>query len=376
MCDGKNCELAEAVLEVEDPWRHDGYVVHRNKPRIDIRIAHVRGRGHACPNCGAEHQPVHDTKPGSWRHLPVGDRQCHVVARVPRVKCGECGKVSQVEVPWARPKSRLTRQMEALLFSVCRRSSVRGVAEDFEVADERIWRAIRHYVDKARESADYGGVRAVGIDETSTCKGHNYITVVVDAARGKTIYACPGRDREAVARFGEDLKAHGGDPEAIRKACIDMSPACISGVEAYLSNATIVYDKFHIVKLANDAVDQVRRMERIIRKAELWKTRYMWFRNREDLSDAQSEKIAILSRKRLKTGRAYEIKEMLREMLSSDLSVEEAGAALRKWLARAQRSRLEPFVKLGRTIRKHLDGILAIFESRGLTNGPSEGIAR
>ena len=92
MHDGKNRRLAEAVFEVEDIWRCDGHV-HKRKPRIDIGIANVRGPRHACPNCGAEHQPVRDTKPRSWRRPPVGDRQCRVEARVPRVECGGCGKV-------------------------------------------------------------------------------------------------------------------------------------------------------------------------------------------------------------------------------------------------------------------------------------------
>ena len=94
----------------------------------------------------------------------------------------------------------MTRQMEAPLISMCKRSSVRGVAQDYDVSDYRVRHAIRHYLDKAREKADYGSVRIVGIDETSTCNGRRYITVVVDAMTGKTIHACPGRDREAVAK--------------------------------------------------------------------------------------------------------------------------------------------------------------------------------
>jgi len=194
--------------------------------------------------------------------------------------------------------------MEALLFSFCRKMAVKGVGEEFEVGDDRIWRSLRHYVDEAREHADYSGVTSVGIDETSSRKGHNYITVVVDAKRRRTIYACAGRDKETIARFAEDLKSHGGDPEAVVMACIDMSPAFIAGVGAYLPNARIVYDKFHIVKLANDAVDEVRREEQKTRKLELRKTRYILLRNREDLSGTQTDTVAILARKRVKTGRA------------------------------------------------------------------------
>ena len=113
--------------------------------------------------------------------------QCYIEARVLRVKCGECGKDLLVEVPWARPKIRMTREMEALLISQCKRSSIRGVALEYDVSDFRIWHALEQCVDKARKNADRSGVRTVGIDETSTCKGHHCITVVVDAKTGRFI---------------------------------------------------------------------------------------------------------------------------------------------------------------------------------------------
>ena len=116
---------------------------------------------------------------------------------------------------WPRPKSRLTRRMEALPFPIRRRLSVRGVAEDREVAVECVRRAIGQCVDNAYESADHGDVRVVGIDETSTREGRRRVATVVDARRGKTIRSRLGRGREVVARFGEDLKAHGGDPDAM-----------------------------------------------------------------------------------------------------------------------------------------------------------------
>ena len=376
MCGGENCEMARVVLEVDDNWRYNGFFFDHVERRVYLRLAHVRGRRRVCPDCGAPDQPVHDTKPRKWRRPHVGAYQCYIEARVPRVKCGECGKVLLVEVPWARPKSRMTRQMEALLISQCARSSVRGVALEYDVSDYRIWHALKYYVDRARENADHSGVRTVGIDETSTCKGHHYITVVVDAKTGRVIYACPGRGRETVGMFAGDLKRHGGDPLAIAKACIDMSPAYISGVEEHLPNAAIVHDKFHIVKMANDAVDLVRRVEQKIWKVLLKKTRYLLLRNREDLSDANSERMEGLSKMKLKTGLAYEKKEKLRWIFSSGLTREEGESELGKWNAWAQRNRLEPFVKLNRTIRRHMEGILAIFDSPGLTNGPSEGIAR
>ena len=166
MRNGKNFGLAQVVLEVDDPWRYDGYVVDKKKHRVDILIAHVRGRCLTCPDCGAanrpraRHQAQEVAAPARGRSpkLHRGPRYLRQMRQGP----AGGGVLS------ARPKSRMTRQMEALLVSRHRRSSVRGVALDFDVSDHRVWRAIRHHVDKAREKADHGDVRTVGIDETST----------------------------------------------------------------------------------------------------------------------------------------------------------------------------------------------------------------
>ena len=176
--------------------------------------------------------------------------------------------------------------------------------------------------------------------------------------------------------FAEDIGQHGDDPLAIEKACIDMRTACISGVEEQLPNAAVVHDRFHVLKLVNDAMDLVRRAKQKIWKVLLKKTRYLLLGNREDPSDANSERVENLTRMKLETDRDCEKKEELRRIFSSGLTRQEGEPELRKWNAWAQRSRLEPFVKLNRTIGMHMHGIPAIFDNPGLSNRQSEGIAR
>ena len=186
---------------------------------------------------------------------------------------------------------------------------------------------------------------------------------------------CEGCGSDTIARFVEHLERHGGSRHSIQWACIDMSPAYISGMERHLPWAKVVFDKFHVVQLANRAMEAVRRLEQREGVEDLKRTRRLWLKDRSEMSPDQGAFVASLYRKRVKTARAFMIKEELRELLSMrHLSREAAEARLNKWLGWAQRCRLEEFVELGRTVRKHKEGILAIFESGGMSNGPLEAV--
>ena len=129
-------------------------------------------------------------------------------------------------------------------------------------------------------------VSRVAIDETAARRGHDYITLFVDIDQARVMFATEGKDAETIAFFADDLTTHGGDPGAIAEVCIDMSPAFIKGIADSLPAAAITFDKFHAVKIVNDAVDQVRRAERKVHNV-LAGTRYLWLRNPVNLSDRQ-----------------------------------------------------------------------------------------
>ena len=163
---------------------------------------------------------------------------------------------------------------------------VNAVARLVGEHDTRLWRVIHHYVDRARAKADLSTVRRVAIDETAARPGHNDITLFVDIDQARVVFATDGRDAETIAFFADDLTMHGGAPSAIAEVCIDMSPAFIKGIANSLPAAAITFDKFHAVKIVNDAVDQVRRAERKVHNV-LAGTRYLWLRNPVNLSDRQ-----------------------------------------------------------------------------------------
>ncbi|MCG5547133.1 transposase, partial [Halorhodospira sp. M38] len=135
-----------------------------------------------------------------------------------------------------------------------------------------------HYVGAARAQEDYSEVRAVGIDETAARRGQDYITIFQDLDARRLLFACPGRSQSTVARFAEDLREHGGEPGSIEAACIDMSKAYIAGVQRHLPQAAITFDAFHLVKLANEAVDEVRRAE-VRSESALKGTRWLWLKD-------------------------------------------------------------------------------------------------
>ena len=204
---------------------------------------------------------MHDRLPRSWRHLDFFQYEAWLHAEVPRVSCAACGKTTQLGVPWARQGSGFTLLFEALALTMCRDLPVRQTARALRVGDKKLWRRIEHYVTEARKKQDMSQVRIVGIDETSLRRGHDYVTVVHDLDAKRLLFCTEGCDHQTIQSFAQDLHAHGGEAAAIAHACMDMSAAYLKGSAAYLPNALVSYDRFHVVKLAGEAMDDVRTEE-------------------------------------------------------------------------------------------------------------------
>jgi transposase len=366
----RDTALMQMALGLTPPWTVTGSDFDAEAGRIDIQIDFPAGSRFACPSCGAAGCPPHDTERKSWRHLNFFQHQAYLNARVPRVRCDKCG-IRAVSVPWARPESGFTLLFEAMVMTMVRAMPVKAVARMVGEHDTRLWRVVHHYVDAARARLDASDVTRVAIDETAAQRGHNYITLCVDIDQARVLFATEGRDAATIAAFADDLAAHGGDPDAISEVCIDMSPAFIKGVGENLPNADITFDKFHAVKIVNDAVDLVRRAEQK-REVLLRGTRYIWLRNPDNLSERQRETLDGLPTRHLKTGRAYQIRLAFQDLYHQP-STEAATAYLKKWYFWATHSRLDPMIEAARTIKRHWDGILRWFESK-IANGLIEGI--
>jgi transposase len=196
----------------------------------------------------------------------------------------------------------------------------------------------------------------VAIDETAARRGHNYITLFVDIDQARVVYATEGKDAATVAAFADHIAAHGGDPDAVTEVCIDMSPGFIKGVADSLPKAAATFDNSHAVKIANEAVDQVRRTKRKVHKL-LAGTRYIWLRNPANLSERQRATLESLPLRHLKTARAYQIRLAFQELYEQP-TTKDGVAFLKRWYFWATHSRLPPIVEATHIVERHWDGIL------------------
>jgi transposase len=367
-------DLFTQALGLTATWKVHKLELDQTRGRIDFFVAPTQTHLN-CPICGCIEQGIHDRVDKQWRHLDFFQYEAWLHASVPRVHCKECGKTTQVQVPWARPGSGFTLLFEALSIALEQYMAVSQVAKQLRVRDDRLWRVLHHYVYKARALDDMSHVSEIGIDETSVKKGHNYITVVHDMSPDKRrlLFACEGKDHRTLEAFAQDLQLHGGKADNITQACMDMSGAYIKGAAQFLPQAQINFDRFHVIALANQAMDQVRREEvksspddvrdalggqsKKLLKALYWATR----KNAPEWSRDQINVMHWLQRSNLKSARAWRLKTALQDIYAKAKETQDMQAALqdmRAWLSWASKSRLESFKKLAITIKAHLAGVL------------------
>jgi transposase len=367
----RDTDLFQLALGLEPPWQVASCRFDPGKRRLDIEIDFSRGGTFACPSCGIEGCSAYDTERRTWRHLNFFQHEAYLTARVPRVSCKKCG-IKTFEVPWARSGSGFTLLFEALIMLMAKAMPVKSIADIVKEHDTRLWRVLDHYVEASRQEADFSTVTVVGVDETSSKRGHNYVSLFVDLEAPRVLFVTEGKDSSTLERFKTDLEVHQGDPSHIQEICCDMSPAFIKGVEKHFPEAHLTFDKFHVLKILNEAVDEVRRQEQQIRP-ELKGTRYLWLKNPENLKANQTEILETLALKKLnlKTSRAYHIRMNFQKFWNQP--VHAAEAFLKKWYFWATHSRLEPIKEAAYTMKRHWDGILRWFTSK-INNGILEGI--
>ena len=363
--------LFTQALGLSAPWRVVSVDFRPAEGLIAFEIDNTAKRL-PCPACGAADQPIHDRLPRTWRHLNFFQYKAVLTARVPRVACTSCEKTTQVDVPWARAGSGFTQTLEAFVVALCEQMPVLAVSQLLGVSDDRIWRVLDHYVGQARAQEDYSAVRRISADERSAHRGQRYVTMFCDADERRVLFATPGRDAATFDAFAKDLAAHGGDAQKITDVSLDLGAAYQSGTRTHCPNAVVSFDPFHVVALANRALDEVRRAEvkhEIALKGSRWGT----LKDAAKWTDKQLAQMHWLQHSGLKTARAWRLKERLREVFAASADAVSAEAMLIRWISWARRCRQAPFKRLGATIKKHLAGIVEHFRS-GLDNGFAEAI--
>ena len=364
-------ELFKAALGIAEPVYIDEIVFDGVEGELHIHMDFRAGGRFTCSECGKVDMPVHDTMDKAWRHLNFWQYKTYIHMRTPRTICPKCGIRLWVP-PWSREQSGFTMLFEAFVMALAKEMPISRIGELVGEHDTRIWRIVRFHVNRARAKKNYAAVTSVGCDETSSRKGHNYVTVFADMDSGKTMFATKGKDSDTIKAFSEDLLKHGARPEQIKEVAIDMSPAFIKGVTEQLSESSITFDKFHVIQALNKAQDEVRRMEQKMNPL-LTSTRYIWLKNPENLTEKQKKQLETLRYENLKTAKVYQMKRTFQDIYRAILDPEAAMEAIKKWLSWAVRSRLEPIKNFAKMVKAHFDGIMRYFTSR-LTTGRMEGI--
>lgn len=354
---------------------------------VHVNVAvRLRRKRLLCPidGCGYTTSFRVDTRPEDswWRSLDLGAWKVIVTARLRRLHC-PCHGVLVEQVPFARHRVRFTRDFEDLVAWCASKMDKTAVTRLLRIAWPTVGAIVDRVVTDGLDAGRLDGLVAIGADEISWKKHHNYLTVVVDHASGDVIWTGEGKDTAALDAFFAEL----GPQRSARLEAVslDMGKAYPKSVanDGHAPQAVICWDPFHVVKGGTDALNVVRRDHwnqlRASAPGDVARrfkgARWALLRNPEDLTDRQADTLAAIRRSGGAVWRAYKGKEALRAIFAGDLPEPEVAVLLDRWCGWAQRSRLPAFVKLGRTIRAHRDGILAAIRL-GLSNGRVEGRTR
>jgi len=342
-----------------------------------IVTVRLRGRRRVCGCCGqtGRHLQIHDRRVKCWRHLDLGANRCVIESELRRLRCRDCG-VHLEAVPWARHDAHHTRDFEDVVAWLAQQMAKTPIAGLLRIGWDTVGRIVERVVADHLDDNRLHGLVAIGVDEISYRRGQRYLTSVVDHNGGAIVWCAPGRNAQTLQAFFALL---GERRRSIRAVSIDMSGGYQQAIRQSIPHAEICFDPFHVVRLGQRAVDQVRRDEwnahdRSHTPAGRWVkgTRWSLLKSPEKQTIDQLAKLGEVQQANRPLYRAFLLKEELRLLYHlEDPSL--APEHLAAWLTWASRSRLEPFVKLARTIRRHRDGILNAIRL-GLNNGRLEGL--
>jgi len=363
-------ELFDLALGLSSPWKVQSVKFEEDKAcGKELHISLSFARGSKFIGDDGESYTAYDTVERKWEHLSFFEHKCYLHAKVPRIKQSN-GKVLTVGVPWARKGSGFTLLFEAFsMFLIENEMPVSKASKVMKVYPQRLWNIFNYWISKAHKEDEIEELVEIGIDETSSKKGHSYVTTVVDMRSRRVVYATKGKGSSTIEEAVNYLEEKSVEIEKIEKVCIDMSPAFISGCLEHLPKAEITFDKFHVIKEVNKAMDEVRRLER--KGNDLLKGHKYTFLKSKLSPKIQTERDLLLEMYP-RLGEAYRLVTLFKDFW--DLTEqEEAEGYLAFWCDLADESKIFPFMNVAGTIRRHWRGIINYIKSR-ISNGILEGI--
>jgi transposase len=349
-----------------------------------VRTAYVEGQTiftlgqepdtYCCSACGSADVVSRGHVERRFRCLPIGPRPTSLVLPIPRVECRACGVVRQVDITFADPRRSYTRRFERYVLELSRRMTIRDVAAHLGVGWDLVKDIQKRDLSRRYAKPKLKHLRRIAIDEIAVAKGHRYMTVVLDLDSGAVVFVGDGKGADALKPFWKRLRPSGAKVEAV---AMDMSAAYRGAVSAHLKKAVIVFDHFHVIKLFNDKLSDLRRS--LYHRAEadqkkvLKGARWLLLKNPENLDADKDERArleeALALNKPLAT--AYYLKEDLRRFWEQP-GKRFATAFLNDWLKKAEASGVKILQQMAKTLAAHRSGLLAYYDAM-ITSGPMEG---
>ena len=362
------------LLGVGQEWEVQRVEVDEGQKLIQAWARWRSGQVLRCPQC-QERCPGYDKlSQRTWRHLDACGFTTLLHARIPRCRCQTHGVLS-VRCSWAEPGSRFTLAFESHAVDVLKTArSLKEAASLLKLDWDAVQRIQRRAVARGLERRVGESAEYLGIDEKSFGRGHSYGTVLSDLSHHRVWDVVLNRDQQAAQKILQEL------PEAlarnVKAVAMDMWKPFINAATQVLPLAQIVFDKFHVVRLLQKAIDQVRRQESrhlgLQGDRTLAGTKYLWLKSPAKQTLQQWKSFKTLLAMNLKAGRAWILAETFRGFWECQ-NHPKAQTYFKQWFGRAKRSKLQPIKKAADTIKRHLSGLLSYY-SHPITNAAAEGL--
>jgi len=341
---------------------------------VIFSIRHKRGKIR-CPVCRSRDVVFRGSFARRFRAVPIGSKRVFLDLEVQRVECKRCGKVRQAGLGFADPRVSYSHAFERYALDLSKHMTIRDVARHLGVSWDVIKEIQKGDLTRRFSRPSLRNVKRIAIDEISVHKGHRYLTVVLDMDTGAVIFVGDGKGGEALEPFWKRLKR---SRAKIKAVAMDMSPAYISAVSSHIPKAAIVFDHFHVVKLFNDKLSELRRdlyheAKNALHKTVLKGTRWLLLKNPENLKPEKREKERLEEALKLNQplSCAYYLKEYLRQIWLQSTK-EKAEKILTDWIEKALASGIKMLMQFAKTLAGYKSGILAYYDFR-ISSGPLEG---
>ena len=340
-------------------------------------ILHIQTKENkiCCPRCHKKDYVCSGTVTREFKSLPMGNRPITLRMTVQRIRCNHCGCTIQEHIPFAWAKCQYTKRLAVYIQSLCQYMTIKAVADHLGMSWNTVKEINKEYLRRKYGKPGLDGLKYIGIDEFAVKKGHVYMTIVADLESGQVVYVGDGKGKDALDGFWKRLSRSKCDIKAVST---DLSGAFISAVREHLPDATLVFDHFHVVKLANDALDKVRidtykELDSKEKSSAIKGLRWILLGNGERLkSESAADRLDQALKVNANLATSYYLKEELRRVWNQN-GKEQAEVVLFNWIKEARGSGIRHMTRLADTIEQHMDGLLAYYDYK-ISSGKVEGI--